>query len=181
MTQILTRSTINLAVSCHGYGDEGAFDHRASRTRYRVLQPTTGKELLALLAQHGTILNLKIFSHSYPRGVILSNWSGFYHSPGPSDNELAAYLDELGAEIRAGRIRFAFGSVVALYGCNLANEDYARKFSEVTGGTVIASQAGVHPQIAGGRETGFFISGGSWEKFVAGRFAGRIGKHYRGW
>ncbi len=33
MTQILTRSTINLAVSCHGYGDEGAFDHRASRTR----------------------------------------------------------------------------------------------------------------------------------------------------
>lgn len=174
-------SVVNLAVSAHGYGDEGAFDHRASRTGYTVLKPTTGKELLRMLSGRGPINNLKIFSHSYPRGVILSNWSGFYYSPGPSDNDLAAYLEDLRAEILAGRIRFANGSVVAMYGCNLANEDYARKFSEVTGGTVVAARAGVHPQIAGGRETGVFISADRWQKFVAGRFAGDLGRHYRGW
>ena len=181
MTQILTRSTVNLAVSCHGYGDEGAFDHSASRTRYTVLKPTTGKELLGLLAQHGAIRNLKIFSHSYPRGIILSNWSGFYYSPGASDNEFAAYLDDLATEKAAGRIRFAGGSVIALYGCNLAAEDFARRFSEITGGTVVAAWAGVHPQIAGGRETGVFISAVNWEQYVAGRPAGSLGKHYRGW
>lgn len=173
--------SVDLAVSGHGYGDEGAFDHRAARTGYTVLKPTTGKELLHLLSGRGPIRNLKIFSHSYPRGVILSNWSGFYDAPGPSDNGLAAYLDDLGAEIRAGRIRFTPGAVVALYGCNLANEDYTRRFSAVTGGAVIAARGGVYPQIAGGRETGVFISTDRWQKFTAGHLAADLGTHYHGW
>lgn len=173
--------SINLAVSGHGYGDEGAFDYRAQRTGYTVLKPTIGKELLQMLAGQGPIQNLKIFSHSYPRGVILSNWSGFYDAPGPSDNHLAAYLDDLGALVRAGRVGFTPGAVIALYGCNLANEDYTRRLSAVTGVTAIAARGGVYPQIASGRETGVFVTTDRWQKFVAGNFAGDLGKNYHGW
>jgi hypothetical protein len=177
---------MNLAVSAQGYGDEITFDFRAGKTGYSVIKPADGIEFLELLAafsnKNHQILNMKIFSHSYPRGIIMTNWSGFYYSPGPNDTNRAAYLIDLAEFIEKGNISFAPNSQIVMFGCNLANGDFSRKLSEITGGTVIASYAGVSPEIKANKETGVFISAGRWVKYYNGQVAVYdMGKRIRAW
>jgi hypothetical protein len=173
-----------IAVSAQGYGAEAAFDYRAERTGHIVIKPSTGQEFLNILADlsqnRGPISLIKIFSHSYPRGIIMTNWSGFYDEPGPSDTKRAAYVSDLAARIQKGDILFAGGSQILLFGCDLAG-NFSIKLSAATGGTVIASSGGTYPEIAGGRETGIFISTDRWEVYTAGSFSYSAGKRLRAW
>jgi hypothetical protein len=99
-------SFIDLAISAQGYGDEPAFDHRAHMTRTTVIKPHSGAEMLEMLAAytrtHRSVRHIRIFSHAYPRGVIMTNMSGFYHSPGLDDTELAAYVGNRGQRSEVG-------------------------------------------------------------------------------
>lgn len=83
--------SIAVAVSAQGYGDEGAFDYRAEMTGHIIIKPSTGQEFLDMLADlsksRGPIFLMKVFSHSYTRGIIMTNWSGFYDEPGPEDTK----------------------------------------------------------------------------------------------
>ncbi|HHY13144.1 MAG TPA: hypothetical protein GX526_00665, partial [Thermoanaerobacterales bacterium] len=172
------------SVSAQGYGDEVTFDFRAGKTGYRVVKPYYGIEFLKILSELSTpnnpIQNMKIFSHSYPRGLIMSDWSGFYDMPGPYDNNKAAYLHNLKEFTVNGKILFAPNSEIIMFGCNLANNGFTREFSVITGGTVIASHSGVMPEIAGNRETGIFISPTYWVKYTHGNMT-ILGKRIRAW
>lgn len=186
MNGALRASFVDLAVSAQGYGDEPAFDHRAEMTRTVVVKPHNGKELLEILAAfsrtHRAIRHVRIFSHAYPRGVIMTDMSGFYHSQGPNDTARAAYVSDLEKAVAEGRIVFARDCTVSLFGCNLTGEGFTLKLSQAIGGAVIAATAGVYPEIAGGRETGVFIASTRWQKFVRGRLAvPNMGRRYRAW
>ncbi|HHX22775.1 MAG TPA: hypothetical protein GX723_01940 [Thermoanaerobacterales bacterium] len=175
--------SISVAVSAQGYGDEGAFDHRAEMTGHIIIKPSTGQEFLDMLAdlsQHrGPINILKIFSHSYTRGIIMTNWSGFYDERGKEDTERAAYLSDLADRIRKGNIRFTPGSQVLLFGCDLGA--FSQKLSAVTGGTVIGSDGGTYPEIWGNRETGVFLTTDDWLVYRNGNFAYSAGKRLHAW
>ncbi len=186
MTNSVRTSFVDLAVSAQGYGDEPAFDHRAHMTRTTVVKPHNGKELLEMLAAytrtHGSVRYVRIFSHAYPRGVIMTNMSGFYHSPGSDDTPLAAYIPDLEKVVAAGEVVFARNCAVHLFGCNLTSEGFPLKLSAAIGGTVVAATAGVYPEIAGGRETGVFIATTRWQKFVNGRLVvPNLGTRWRAW
>ncbi len=186
MNGALRASLVDLAVSAQGYGDEPAFDHRARMTRTVVVKPHNGKELLEILAAftktHQSIRHVRIFSHAYPRGMIMTDMSGFYHSPGPNDTPLAAYVADLETAVAEGRIVFARDCTIQLFGCNLTSEGFTLKLSRAVGGAVIAATAGVYPEIVGGRETGVFIAVTRWQKFVNGTLAvPNMGKRWRAW
>lgn len=173
-------------MSAQGYGDEPAFDHRARMTRITVIKPHHGKEFLEILAAytrtHGAVRHVRIFSHAYPRGVIMTNMSGFYHSPGAGDTALAAYVPELAEAVTRGEIAFARNCTIQLFGCNLTSEGFPLKLSAAAGGTVIAPTAGIYPEIAGGRETGAFIAVTRWQKFENGRLTvPNLGRRWRAW
>lgn len=176
--------SIAIAISAQGYGTEAAFDYRAEMTGHIVIKPSNGQEFLNMLAEfsqnQGVIYLLKVFSHSYPRGIIMSNWSGFYDEPGPNDTKKAAYVSDLSARIQKGDIRFAGGSQILLFGCDLAG-NFSIKLSAATGGTVIASSGGTYPEIAGGRETGVFITTDQWQVYTAGSYSYSAGKRLRAW
>ncbi|RKL63374.1 hypothetical protein DXT63_06265 [Thermoanaerobacteraceae bacterium SP2] len=173
-----------IAVSAQGYGAEAAFDYRAEMTGHTVIKPSSGQEFLEMLSElckkGGAIYIIKVFSHSYPRGLIMTNWSGFYDEPGPSDTKRAAYVSDLAARIQKGDILFAGGSQILLFGCDLAG-NFSIKLSAATGGSVIASTGGTYPEIAGGRETGIFISTDRWEVYTAGSFSYSAGNRLRAW
>lgn len=175
---------IALAVSAQGYGAEAAFDHRAEMTGHIIIKPSSGQEFLNMLAglsqSRGPISLIKVFSHSYPRGIIMTNWSGFYDEPGPEDTKRAAYIADLSVQIQKGNILFASGSHILLFGCDLAG-NFSIKLSAATGGSVIASSGGTYPEIAGGRETGVFITTDQWEVYTAGNYAYSAGKRLRAW
>lgn len=149
-----------------------------------MIKPFDGIEFLEMLSDISTpnnhILNMKIFSHSYPRGIIMTDWSGFYDSTGPYDKARAAYLEGLKELIETRKILFAVNSQIVMYGCNLANNGFSRRLSEITGGTVIASHSGVSPEIVGNKETGVFISSTYWVKYTNGNMA-ILGKRIRAW
>jgi len=176
--------TVAIAVSAQGYGAEAAFDYRAEMTRHTVIKPATGQEFLKMLAELsqtvGPISLIKIFSHSYERGIIMTNWSGFYDEPGPSDTKMAAYVSDLAAWIQKGDIRFAGGSQILLFGCNLTG-NFSMKLSAATAGSVIASDGGTYPEIAGGRETGVFITTDLWKVYIAGSYSHSAGKRLQAW
>ncbi|SHM05053.1 hypothetical protein SAMN05660826_00072 [Caldanaerovirga acetigignens] len=173
-----------VAVSAHGYGDEEAFDYRAHKTGHLVIKPKNGKEFLAMLsgvsATFGAISLIKVFAHSYPRGIIMTNWSGFYDEPGPKDTAMAAYVIDLEELIKKGKIKFSPNPRWMLFGCNLAGR-FSEKLSLAVSGTVIAPRGDSFPQIAGNRETGVFISVYRWEVFVKGKYAYSLGKKLRAW
>jgi len=175
--------SIAIAVSAQGYGDEAAFDYRAEMTGHTIIKPSTGQEFLEMLADltktRGPIFLMKVFSHSYPRGIIMSNWSGFYDEPGPQDTKKAAYLSDLADRIQKGIIRFTPDSQILLFGCDLGT--FSRKLSAVTGGTVVGSDGGTYPEIWGNRETGVFLTTDSWLVFKNGSLAYSAGKRYRAW
>jgi len=175
--------SFSVAVSAQGYGDEGAFDYRAEMTGHMVIKPSTGQEFLDMLAElsqkFGPIFLMKVFSHSYHRGIIMTNWSGFYDEPGPEDTKRAAYLKDLSDRIQRGDIRFTPDSQILLFGCDLGT--FSQKLSAVTGGTVVGSDGGTYPEIWGNRETGVFLSTDDWLVFKNGTLAYRAGKRYRAW
>jgi len=175
--------SISVAVSSQGYGDEGAFDYRAEMTGHTIIKPSTGQEFLDMLADLsrnlGPISLMKVFSHSYYRGIIMTNWSGFYDEPGPQDTKRAAYLRDLADRIKKGDIRFTPNSQIILFGCELG--EFSQKLSAVTGGTVVGSDGGTYPEIWGNRETGVFLSTDDWLVFQNGSLAYRAGKRYRAW
>lgn len=178
--------SVDLAISAQGYGDEPAFDHRAHMTRTKMIKPHHGKELLEMLAVHTRIHRairiIRIFSHAYPRGVIMNDMSGFYYSAHPADTSLAAYIADLAQAITEGRIIFTADSIIYLFGCNITSEGFALQLSAATGRTVIAATAGVYPEIAGGRETGVFIAVTRWQKCINGRLAvPNMGRRMRAW
>lgn len=181
---IFKRTLNNISVAAQGYGDEATFDYRAKKTGYKVIKPYDGIEFLEMLSEISTtnnhIINMKIFSHSYPRGIIMTDWSGFYDSPGPYDTARAAYLNDLKELIEAKKILFAVNSEIVMFGCNLANNGFSQKLSEITGGTVIASHSGVSPEILGNEETGIFISSTYWVKYTNGNMT-ILGKRIRAW
>nr|PZN03472.1 MAG: hypothetical protein DIU66_07370 [Bacillota bacterium] len=175
---------IAVAVSAHGYGDEGAFDYRAHRTGHLVIKPRSGKEFLEMLSDvsrsSGPIELVKIFAHSYPRGIIMTNWSGFYDEPGPEDTPAAAYIKDLEEFIQKGRIKFSPNPRWLLFGCNLAG-NFSEKLSLCIAGTVISPRGDSYPEIAGKAETGVFIAVERWEAYVNGRYAYSPGKRLRAW
>lgn len=174
----------NIAVSLQGYGHEGAFDHRAEQTGFTVLKPYTGQEFLNLLTHisknSGPIQNMKIFGHSYERGLIMTNWSGFYDEPGPDDTKRAAYISDLGARINQGDIKFMTNSQISMFGCNLAGI-FSEKLSATTGGTVIAPAGKSYPEIYGNRETGVFFATSHWSVYKNGVYVYSLGKRHRAW
>lgn len=176
--------TAAIAVSAQGYGAEAAFDYRAEMTRHTVIKPSTGQEFLRMLAELsrtvGPISLIKIFSHSYERGIIMTNWSGFYDEPGPSDTKRAAYASDLAARVQKGDIRFVGGSQILLFGCDLTG-NFSIKLSAATGGSVIASAGGTYPEIYGGRETGVFITTDQWEVYTAGSYSYSAGTRLQAW
>jgi len=175
--------SIAVSVSAQGYGDEGAFDHRAEMTGHIVIKPSTGQEFLDMLADLSQSLSpiflMKVFSHSYHRGIIMSNWSGFYDEPGPEDTKKAAYLSDLTDRIQRGNIRFTNDSQILLFGCDLGA--FSKKLSAVTGGTVVGSDGGTYPEVWGNRETGVFLTTDDWLVFKNGTLAYSAGKRYRAW
>ncbi|NLZ53648.1 MAG: DUF4347 domain-containing protein [Thermoanaerobacteraceae bacterium] len=175
--------SISIAVSAQGYGDEGAFDHRAEMTGHIIIKPSTGQEFLDMLADlsqnRGSIFFMKIFSHSYHRGIIMSNWSGFYDERGPQDTKKAAYLSDLADRIQRGVIKFTADSQILLFGCDLGA--FSQKLSAVTGGTVVGSDGGTYPEIWGNRETGVFLTTDDWLVYKNGSLSYRAGKRYRAW
>lgn len=177
--------TINLAVSAHGYGSEAAFDYRAQQTGYTVIKPRTGREFLEILqsySKQGVIENVKIFSHSYPRGIIMTNWSGFYKSPGPEDTPRAAYVKDMALMVERGKIVFSPEVKFMLFGCNTTNASFTLDLSSAIKGVVIGAEGGVYPEIIKGRETGVFISTLRWIKYYKGTVAGsNLGKKIRAW
>lgn len=180
------KKTINLAVSAQGYGAEEAFDYRAYKTGFTVIKPFTGDEFLNTLALFSSkgymIRKVKIFSHAYPRGIIMTNWSGFYNAPGPHDTKHAAYISDLSQAIKTGRIILASDVEFTMFGCNMTNEDFSIKLSEAICGVVIAAEGGVYPEIKDGRETGVFISTNRWVKYYNGQIAAsNLGKRWRAW
>ncbi|NLU10490.1 MAG: hypothetical protein GXW90_06065 [Tepidanaerobacter acetatoxydans] len=174
---------IAVSVSAQGYGNEAAFDYRAEMTGHLIIKPSTGHEFLNMLADlcqyQKSIYLLKIFSHSYPRGIIMSNWSGFYDEPGPSDTKRAAYLSDLADRIYKGEIRFITDSQILLFGCDLGS--FSQKLSSVTGGIVVGADGGTYPEIWGNRETGVFVTTGNWLVYKNGSLAYNAGKRYRAW
>jgi hypothetical protein len=177
--------TINLAVSAHGYGAEAAFDYRAQQTGYTVIKPRTGREFLEILqyySKQGAIENVKIFSHSYPRGIIMTNWSGFYKSPGPEDTPRAAYVKDMALTVERGEIVFSSEVKFMLFGCNITNASFTQDLSLSIKGVVIGAEGGVYPEIINGRETGVFISTHRWIKYCNGTVAvSNLGKRIRAW
>lgn len=175
---------IAIAVSSQGYGAEAAFDYRAEMTKHIIIKPSTGKELLEMLINlckiHGPILVIKIFSHSYPRGIIMSNWSGFYDDPGPEDTEEAAYIKDLTESVQKGHIKFAPGCQIILFGCDLAGE-FSRRLSAAAGCIVIASDGGTYPEIWGNQETGVFLTTSDWKVYTNGSYSYTAGTSYRAW
>lgn len=176
---------INLAVSAHGYGAEEAFDFRAQQTGYTVVKPSTGDEFLSILqsfSNSGLINDVKIFSHSYPRGIIMSNWSGFYKSPGPQDTPKAAYVKELAQRVSKGEIRFSSNARIVLFGCNTINESFTQALSRAIRGSVIGAEGGVYPEIINGKETGVFITTHRWVKYNNGSVVNsNMGKRLTAW
>ena len=175
--------SVAVSASAQGYGDEGAFDHRAEMTGHIIIKPSTGQEFLDMLADlsqsRGPIYLLKIFSHSYPRGIIMTNWSGFYDERGKEDTKRAAYLSDLADRIQKGDIKFAPDSQILLFGCDLGS--FSQKLSAITGGTVIGSDGGTYPEIWGNRETGVFLTTDDWLVYRNGSFAYSAGKRLQAW
>lgn len=175
---------ISVAVSGHGYGSEGAFDYRAEMTRHIVIKTRSGKEFLSMISQlcktHGPIIILKVFCHSYPRGLIMTNWSGFYDERGPQDTDQAAYIAEMAEWIRRGDISFVPNAQIILFGCDVGGS-FAQKLSEATECTVIGPDGGSYPQIVGNQETGVFISTSDWKAYRNGSFAYSAGSSYNAW
>jgi hypothetical protein len=175
---------VAIAVSAQGYGSEGAFDYRAEMTGHIVIKTHDGVQFLNQLSDIsgnlGDIQTIKIFSHSYPRGIIMTNWSGFYDEPGPSDTERAAYVKDLADLIKSRSIIFSYNSQILMFGCNLSGK-FSEMLSGATSGTVIASAGGTYPEIVGNRETGVFISTSDWKVYRNGIFAYNAGKRLRAW
>lgn len=177
-------STSAISVSAQGYGNEAAFDYRAEMTGHIIIKPSTGIELLDMFAnistKVGAISVVKIFSHTYERGIIMSNWSGFYDKPGPEDTKRAKYIADLSEKILQGKIIFAPNPQIIIFGCNTAGK-FSQELSAAIGGTVIASAGGTYPEIWGNKETGVFISTGQWLVYKNGNFAYSAGKRFRAW
>ncbi|MDN5330787.1 MAG: hypothetical protein PWP45_12 [Tepidanaerobacteraceae bacterium] len=177
-------SGIAIAVSAHGYGDEEAFDFRAHKTGHLVIKPRSGKEFLEMLTNvsrsSGAINLVKVFTHSYPRGIIMTNWSGFYDEPGPEDTNMAAYIIDLAERIENGKIIFSPNPSWMLFGCNLAGR-FSEKLSLAVSGTVIAPRGDSFPEIVGNRESGAFIAVSRWEVFIKGKYAYSAGKRLKAW
>lgn len=174
---------IAISASAQGYGNEAAFDYRAEMTGHLIIKPSTGVELLEMLSNlstNGAIYLLKIFSHTYARGIIMSNWSGFYDEPGPEDTKRARYISDLSEMISQGKIVFAPNSQILIFGCNTSGK-FSQELSAATGGTVIASAGGTYPEIWGNKETGVFISTGQWIAYKNGLYAYSVGKRLRAW
>lgn len=175
---------ISVAVSAQGYGHEAAFDYRAGRTGHIIIKPKDGKEFLDMLAQlsqtQGRLNIIKVFSHSYHRGIIMTNWSGFYDEPGPEDTNRAAYVSDLRARVQSGDILFTPNPQILLFGCN-QDGNFSEKLSAAIGGTVIASKGGSYPEIRGNKETGVFISTIRWEVYINGAFSHSAGTRLRAW
>jgi hypothetical protein len=128
----------------------------------------------------GIIHTIKIFSHSYRRGIIMTNWSGFYDEPGPEDTKMAAYVQDMLVHVQSKKIIFTNNSQILMFGCNLAGV-FSEKLSSATTGTVIASDGGTYPEIRGNRETGVFISTSDWKVYKNGVYAYSAGKRLRAW
>ncbi|MCG0274785.1 MAG: hypothetical protein L5655_01300 [Thermosediminibacteraceae bacterium] len=177
-------ANVAVAVSAHGYGHEGAFDYRAFKTGHIVIKPKNGKEFLKMLSDisktNGPIYLMKVFSHSYPRGIIMTNWSGFYDEPGPNDTPKAAYISDMVELINKREILFSSNPQIMLFGCNLAG-NFAEKLSAAVSGTVIAPRGDSYPEIRGNQETGIFIAVTQWEVYIKGRYAYSAGKRLRAW
>jgi len=175
---------IAVSVSAQGYGSEGAFDYRAEMTKHIIIKPSTGKEFLEMLVRlceiHGTIVTIKIFSHSYPRGIIMKNWSGFYDDPGPDDTEEATYLKNLAEYVERGHIKIDPNCQIILFGCDLAGE-FSRRLSASARCIVIASDGGTYPEIWGNRETGNFLTTSDWKVYTNGSYSYTAGTSYRAW
>jgi len=175
---------VSVAVSCHGYGDEGAFDHRAERTGHIVLRTRNGKEFLSMISNicrtHGPIIVLKVFCHSYPRGLIMTDWSGFYDERGSSDTDDAAYIGDLAGWIQRGDIAFAPGATIILIGCDVGGS-FARQLSAVTRCTVIGPEGSSYPEVWGNRESGIFIATEDWKVYNNGSFSHSAGSKYHAW
>ena len=175
---------IAIAISAQGYGSEGAFDYRAEMTRHIIIKPNTGQELLEILIKlceiHGPIVIIKIFSHSYHRGIIMSNWSGFYDDPGPDDTKRASYIKDLAERVQRGHIRFTPDCQIILFGCDLAGS-FSERLSAAAGCTVIASDGGTYPEIWGNQETGVFLTTSDWKVYKSGSYSYSAGNSYRAW
>ena len=175
---------IAVAVSAQGYGSEGAFDHRAEMTHHTIIKPKDGKEFLERLSELTSNISIlqtvKIFSHSYRRGIIMTNWSGFYDKPGPDDTKRAAYIQDMSNYIKSKKIIFTNNSQILMFGCNLAG-NFSVWLSSATSGTVVASDGGTYPEIHGNRETGVFISTSDWKVYKNGVFTYSAGKRLRAW
>lgn len=178
------KADIKISVSAQGYGAEPAFDYRAEKTGYIVIKPSTGIEFLELLSHFShnfsAISIIKIFSHSYERGIIMTNWSGFYDKPGPEDTKEAAYISNLIEYINTGKIIFTPNPQIIMFGCNLGGS-FSRELSAAIGGTVIASEGGSYPEIAGNQETGVFISTSHWSVYKNGSYTYSAGKRFHAW
>ena len=109
----------------------------------------------------------------------MTNWSGFYDERDKQDTKRAAYLSDLADRIQKGDIRFAPGSQILLFGCDLGS--FSQKLSAVTGGTVIGSDGGTYPEIGGNRETGVFLTTDDWLVYRNGSFAYSAGKRLHAW
>lgn len=177
-------TNIAISVSSQGYGNEAAFDYRANMTGHLVIKPSNGCEFLDMLANLSSQIRLisiiKIFSHTYERGIIMSNWSGFYDKPGPEDTKKARYISDLSRKISQDIIFFAPNPQILIFGCNTAG-NFSQKLSAAIEGTVIASYGGTYPEIWNNKETGIFISAGQWLVYKKGNFVYSAGKKLRAW
>ena len=175
---------ISVSVSAHGYGAEEAFDHRAEMTKNIVIKTKNGQEFLEMLTSlsknQGTIRMLKIFSHSYPRGIIMTNWSGFYDEPGPHDTKQAAYIKDMATRVENGEIVFSPNCEIRIFGCNIGGS-FSQLLSMATHCTVIGSTGGTYPEIRGNRETGVFISTSEWAVYKNGNYTYSAGKRLKAW
>ena len=148
-----------------------------------LVTPGTGEQLLAELGEHSSaadpITDLNVFSHGWSRGVLRKWDEGFYRRKSfaqvVSLRRLnGATIRDLKHMIRSGEVAFAPASTITLTGCNLGGR-FAQRLANVTGATVVASVGKSGPQVVGGKETGRWVSTGSYYKYTPHAEPERIG------
>ena len=170
---VIVKEIREYAISGHGAGHESTFDDRADHWTY-WFSSSTGDEVISDLegvcsSGYIVISGLAIFSHGYSLGIILECDKGLYYDKTGMEPE-AADLDDMASEISSGDIDFTSSPVIKLQGCNLGTGNFAKKFSEITGGTAYGASGACSAEEDGqGKETGWFYSSESpWRKWVDG-------------
>lgn len=160
--------------------DANTFKERAQKltriANFVASQAENGSQIIQQMkdatANEGSISSVVFFSHSGGAGLYLNNNDGFYTDNGFMVGDNSASVTDLKTAIQGGQIKFDNNAVVVFTGCNTnssnqlstGQDPLALSFTKQTGVTTYGSTGNVSPEIVNGKETGRFISDGTFIK-----------------